>query len=310
MTDWEKNETLRNIKSEKYLQKLKNCHSLNLDISLFEVEYLNSVNYIPLPGYDTISVTTVREINPHLLSIESNLTPFTTALIPFQIPASKKGEILNFETAEKIIFRNSSYVIDCEHDNDTLLANMNNRKRQYISNFKKSKSELISCKRKLQKIFFDFYSFTVSFLSFSEKQIWSKSQINRLLERDDTLLLGLATNGTVQMIHMIGVDNISRQASFCFSVYGSETARGHSLKLFWESFAFLRNLGVSQYHLGGGVSPGDGVERFKKELGAKKHINFCIPLIQDKDLYTKLYDSCKPAQRVLGKFPAYLTNQS
>lgn len=304
---WEKNRTLREIKSEIYGQKLKIFKNKVNDISFFEVKFKGSKNFIPLPGYDTIKIKTPSEIYHHLELLSVELSPFTTALVPFQMSSHKKEELLATENLHNIIFRNNSYFINCKLSKRELLNNMRTRKRDYVLSFKEEDIYFSVCKEELKEKIFDYYSFTANFLKLSDNHVLNNDQLNRLLDRDDTLLFGLGEKNHIEIIHMIGADLNSGHAYFYISAFNSAIARSYSLRLFWESFNFLKLMGISNYHLGGGISPGDGLERFKKEMGGDEYINFCMPLIQDKKLYNELYHQTSTTQKELGVFPAYLS---
>ena len=54
----------------------------------------------------------------------------------------------------------------------------------------------------------------------------------------------------------------------CF-VFAASTKNGYKLgaQLIWNEIKYLKSMSYHTYHLGGGISRGDGLEMFKRNMG-------------------------------------------
>jgi hypothetical protein len=91
-------------------------------------------------------------------------------------------------------------------------------------------------------------------------------------------------------------------------LFGVFSDRGRSLSgsLIWRAAMQLRQQGVRQLHLGGGVSHADGVTEFKRRFGGLEQPMFAIKQIHDADAYRRLCAAIgAPDTNRAGYFPAY-----
>ena len=87
---------------------------------------------------------------------------------------------------------------------------------------------------------------------------------------------------------------------------------GSNNLMIWTATQFAIDQGISQFHLGGGVDPGDSLFKFKRSFGGRELKYAVSGLIIDRELYThhtqKRAKECDlPIEALLDSnyFPAY-----
>ncbi len=124
-----------------------------------------------------------------------------------------------------------------------------------------------------------------------------------LLGAPNTLSLGAEISGEVGAVLMIGLGATSADALYMPSRPGDEDL---TTPLMWEAFGRLREQGFSLYNLGGGLRPGDGIERFKRYLGGEPRTLHVLRQIYDQNTYAQMCDATgADAGDSDGYFPAY-----
>ena len=64
--------------------------------------------------------------------------------------------------------------------------------------------------------------------------------------------------------------------------------RGHSRAVYWRAYEWAHDFGIKRLNLSGGISAGDSLEFFKKDLGGHRHSLYRTRLIYDPDRYNRL----------------------
>jgi hypothetical protein len=120
---------------------------------------------------------------------------------------------------------------------------------------------------------------------------------------DNVVMVGAADGGRVTAVSMFGYT--ATGGDYLFNVSVPE-GRRHSAALIWYAVLRLRSLDVPWLNLGGGVTEGDGVARFKQRFGAD-----VLPLTYLKQVYNPARYSqlCRRAgvdpDDLTGWFPPY-----
>jgi len=148
---------------------------------------------------------------------------------------------------------------------EDVLAGMESRQRGKIRN----KSDAFSVE---EIIFTEMHA-----LIFAKQQVvWGVSKLNFFSSNDLMLIankfqtkLWEITCENSEVLYLFIIECFE-EAYFFLSATTHSNARGASLFAHWEIIKNLIERNYNWYHLGGGISSGDGVERFKKSLGANE----------------------------------------
>ena len=82
--------------------------------------------------------------------------------------------------------------------------------------------------------------------------------------------------------------------------------RWHSRGLYWQGALRLRALGVEWLNLGGGVTDGDELARFKQRLGATPRRTLALQQVLDTEAYARACASAGVAPATSARFPPWL----
>lgn len=166
---------------------------------------------------------------------------------------------------------------------DVLLA-MESRQRSKIKN-------------KIDSYIIEEIKFTYLHASLFAKQqiLWGVPKLNYFTANDLVSIsdrfeykLWRATCSNSGILYILILEN-HHDAYFFLSATTDDYARVASLYVHWEIIKNLIERNFNCYHLGGGVISGDGVERFKKSLGASV-INRCLyPITMNMNLNGKYF---------------------
>jgi len=112
---------------------------------------------------------------------------------------------------------------------------------------------------------------------FAEQQIvWGVSKLNFFSSNDLMLIankfqtkLWKITCGNSEVLYLLIIESF-QEAYFFLSATTNSKAREASLFAHWKIINNLIERNYKWYHLGGGVTSGDGIERFKRSLGANE----------------------------------------
>ena len=131
-----------------------------------------------------------------------------------------------------------------------------------------------------------------------------EESLRQLCEAPGTVLVGAQRGGRVRAVSLFGYTRHAGDFLFNVSLPGEEA---YSAPLIWAGMQALRAAAVPTLNLGGGVSAGDGVERFKGRFGADRVPLRTLRQIYRPDLYADLCRRAGADPRSTGYFPAYRT---
>ena len=302
---WFKNSTVRNYTCKNAGSEKVIVSDEMIDICFLKKCYKSSSNLIALPGYDVVRLNDISLLDNLLEHIKLLTSAHTVVLAPFQVIYSPRIHGILAQN-ENIIFRNDSFEIDCSQTLEKLIAAVSKRKRaevkSYITSGINFKVNDVSAKR----CFYDFYAHSMKSLNFTAGSIFSAEQVNDFIQMKSTYVISAELNGETMLAHLVGVDEGKKRAEFILSGFKCDSGREVSAKLIWFSINYLKSIGVESYHLGGGVSPGDGLENFKRQLGGQRLTNFFIKIINDKELYDHCVGLAPKGINIENRFPSYL----
>lgn len=122
-----------------------------------------------------------------------------------------------------------------------------------------------------------------------------------LIEAPNTVAFGAEVDGQLVAINVLGTTPTVADDVVLVSLPGYEHL---SMAFQWEGIRRLKRLGVARLNIGGGVRPGDGVEQFKQDLGARAMPLAALRQVFDRDRFAEL---CRRTgvPEDLDFFPAY-----
>lgn len=124
-----------------------------------------------------------------------------------------------------------------------------------------------------------------------------------ILDQPGTIAFGVEAEGELVAINVIVRTATTADGLFLVSRPGHEQL---STALVWEGIRRLQRCGVATLNLGAGVRAGDGVEAFKRSLGATPLPTRVLRQVYDEESFARLCEQAgvDPDQRE-GHFPPY-----
>ena len=305
MKSWYQLSRIRGIYSKLESCELLNLKNENFDLGLLVKEFKTSKNVIPMPNYDTINISKPNEIENILSLVSSKLSSKTTALIPFQINEEFNNELM-LEYGDKLILRNDSFYIDCSQSLESLVGGVSKRKRSRARKYNEKGIDFKINDPEALSRFYEDYFFTADYLGFKKSSLMDVKSIDELLALEQTCVISASLDGNIVLSHLVGLNADKKNAEFVFAAYSSKSSNSLSFELVWFTINYLKLLGVRSYHLGGGVTPGDGLENFKRQFGGVRVRNFCIPIVLNREIYSRCLLQAGISSPDHSYFPAYL----
>jgi hypothetical protein len=108
---------------------------------------------------------------------------------------------------------------------------------------------------------------------------------HRLLRSRHVLPLAVAVDGELASATVVSA--AGRHAEYLFNV-STDEGPGFGAPLLWEAIKRLRQRGVEQLNLGGGVRPDDGIAAFKRRFGARRVIAHHLRMVHRPDVFAVL----------------------
>jgi hypothetical protein len=132
---------------------------------------------------------------------------------------------------------------------------------------------------------------------------FSTGTLEAICALENVFLLGAEEDGALVSVSVFAHTPHAGDFLFNASLPG---AAGHSTHLLWSAVHRMRDLGVPTLNLGGGVSEGDSLARFKERFGAQRVPLLALKQVYDPATYARLcrrhgYDPDDTA----GFFPPY-----
>jgi len=229
--------------------------------------------------------------------------------------ARERGYVSGFITQNPVLGRSpycapdegyqhkSVYVLDLVSSTEQLFARLHTNRKRELRRWDEITGHLVLDQEELTAFLLARYQeFLRSRCATSVFDLAPES-LTFLASLDNVLLVGMNDGDGVQAVSMFGYTPDG--ADYLYNVSRPE-GRRFSSALIWYAVQMLKSLGVPSLNLGGGVSEGDGVARFKRRFGGD-----CLPLTYLKQVYdrTAFVEACLRADAdpddLTGYFPPY-----
>jgi hypothetical protein len=195
------------------------------------------------------------------------------------------------------------YVLDLTLSEQELFRRLSRNRQRELRSWSKGRPRLITDRDVLTELFVEHYADFMRRKQARGVYALSADSLARLCDLNSTIFVGAASDGEVDAATLVG-----------YTAYGADSllqvslgqGHRHSAVLIWHAVMALKEMDVPFLNLGGGITPGDGVEAFKQRFGAMR-----LPLRALKQIYRpQRYDElCRrvgvDAAGRSGYFPAY-----
>ena len=290
-------------KQGKPIYRIKiDVESRESEIVFLEYRFGDTLNLLPIGPYYSINLSS--DAVKGILELENCLkgNGVTSAYLPTVRPT----EINNVPTNRLhglYSARGDSYYIDLRLSAEELLGRISKRKRIDAKNWM-SKGSFFIADNKDKKEFISLYKCFAKTKGFKDSSVVKTCDLERLLDMPSVVVTGVRVGGNIERMHLIGLSDDRSNADY---LYVASTTSGCQLgtQLIWFDILCLKSMGSLIYHLGGGVSKGDGVEIFKQRMGGIKLLNGGLRLVLDEKRFN-FYTRSIPDTKF---FPPYLQSE-
>ena len=272
------------------------------EIEFLEYRFGDTLNLLPVGPYYSISLSS--DIVKELLELEHCLkgNGVTSAYLP-TVSTTEINNVLTKQLCSLYSARGDSYYIDLSLNAEELLSRVSKRKRIDAKNWE-SAGSFFFADSKDKKQFISLYKSFAKAKGFRDSAVVKTCDLERLLDMPSIFVTGVRVRGNIERMHLIGLSDDRSNADY---LYVASTKSGCELgtQLMWFDILSLKRMGGLIYHLGGGVSKGDGVEIFKQRMGGIKLLNGGLRLVVDKERF-EFYTRNTPDNNF---FPPYLQSE-
>lgn len=280
----------------------KHCEIFYPDIdqtlSLRKFTLKQTCNLIPCFGYTDL-VHTLDQT-----SIIARLQDFkiTTCFWPIQGVAG--GDLhSNLLKNQLFIERNPSYCIDLTVDIPELRSKVSKRRKSKLVPKPNDGIQFVFDDPSLEHFFVENYASTMMRLGAQPRFIFANNILAALCKLESTCLIGVKQHGQLEMVLLYG--NCDGHIEYVFSAT-TEIGKGLATFALWNSVVYFKEMGCKTFHLGGGMSAGDGLEDFKRQFGGIKLFNGGLKFVIDHSAYENLIADRLEKYEEGRFFPAYL----
>ena len=197
-----------------------------------------------------------------------------------------------------------TYVVNLTPSIETLFTHLSDNIHNKLKNWQQTGARLVDNKDRLTCAFIALYHNFIENIGAEDQYRFSATALRALLDSPDVSVIGSELNGEIVAASVFAA---TPSCAEYFLSASSPQGRSHSAALLWEGIKKYRGLGVPVLNLGGGISPGDGLARFKSRFHADKLERAALKQIYDA---TTFRDLCRkhqvPASDMRGFFPPYL----
>lgn len=181
-----------------------------------------------------------------------------------------------YHAADRFV-HNVAHVLDLTLEEDELFARLSVNRRRQIREWERGRARLVLDRPRLAEFFAAQLERFLEERGAAGVYYLSPASQATLFGLDDVLLLGAERDGELEAVSVFAATPWVGEFLFNVSLPGG---REHSAALIWAAALRLRESGVAALNLGGGVRPGDGIDRFKERFGGR-----AIPLASLKQVY-------------------------
>jgi hypothetical protein len=207
-----------------------------------------------------------------------------------------------FEPGE-IYEYNDLHVLDLARSEAALFASLSKNRRRQVTACRRGSPRLFRDRTENAAFLVRHYSAFVRDRGASEVYQFSEDTLLRLLESPNSVLLGAGSHDSLEATWL---STCTSTVAEYFMTVSLPEGRHHAAALLWEGALELKRRGVRWLNLGGGVTRGDGIARFKERFGGSRLPLRALKQVFRPDLYDELCAAAgaDPLDRS-GFFPAY-----
>lgn len=203
---------------------------------------------------------------------------------------------------------NSIHVIDLTLSEKKLFANLTKNAKTKLKEWEKTGSKIITEKTVLKKHFRDLYLESLKRVHAAPIYFFSEETLDFILNLKNIFLIGAERGGTLEAVSLF--THTPYIADYYLNASSLE-GRRHSAILLWKAVAHLKSLEIPSLNLGGGITEGDGLSKFKARFGGSVYPMGALKQVYDPEKYLEL---CKvnhvDPDIFKGYFPPYRSRRS
>lgn len=199
------------------------------------------------------------------------------------------------------------FVIDTTKDLQDLWQSFGRNNRRHLKNWRASESaEFVEDHAQLVDAFLRLYPDFSERLGVKPRHRLDHDTLRLLLENpENAKLIGVRDiGGEISLVRCFLYTGTNADA---FLEASTPDGRGHSRAVYWRAYEWAHNFGIRRLNLSGGISAGDSLEFFKKDLGGDRHSLYRTRLIYDQDRFKALCEQTGNSAEILpgAFFPPY-----
>jgi hypothetical protein len=304
-SSWFESDDVTTLYADFYSKEIHRSVNPKYPIPLFVYPHGHTLNYLPAYGYP--SAFPYDDVDTILAALKSELEQQhgTAAFIPIQGVAGG-GLHCELDKRNDYVQRLPSYCVDLTQPLTDLRRGVSRRRRSKLLPKEGDNVSFVDDKGELVEAFLRHYQSAMMRLSASGRFVFDEHCLRRLCALDSVDLIGVSLNGEVELVLLHGIN----EGHVDFVLSGA-SSKGQPLATFalWHSIERYIARGLTSFHLGGGITPGDGLDDFKRQFGGTQLFNGGVRLLLDADAYDA---QCKLAAIIPADtpfFPAYLRSE-
>lgn len=206
----------------------------------------------------------------------------------------------------------SVYLLDTTAPIQALRANIDKTHRYEINRIERSTEvDIINDDTKLHAAFLRLYPETIRRVGASGAYDFSPETLNAFLNLPETLAIGAETASGIQAVSLFFLPSSDNGVMEYFLSASTTEGRAFSRNLLWKAVELHHERGGICLNLGGGVSPGDGLDNFKRRFNGKRVPLTALKQVVNTDRYETLCRTYGVAAHTKdGYFPPYWQGRS
>lgn len=204
---------------------------------------------------------------------------------------------------QEMYYGANAYVLDLRQDLPDIERKMAHGHRYALARWRRGPQRIVTDRKMLATWFLDQYPRMMQRVGAAATYHFSRKTLETILKLDDVILFGAQVKGRIEAVAAFGVTPYT--ADYLWNA-STPTGRDHSRGLLWAAIERFATQGVPVLNLGGGIRPGDGLERFKAGFGARPVPRLWLKQVVRAVPYERLCQQAgASATERSGFFPAY-----
>jgi len=186
---------------------------------------------------------------------------------------------------------------------EALLAGMAKKHRQLLHKWQRERAELVRDQQELRAAFPRLYADLLRWHPLPALYRYDEPALAELADAPGVLYVG--ARGADGAIEAVTIFLYAGRRAEGFLNAATLDGRRHSRALYWQAMLDLRDAGVEEVNLGGGIQPGDGLSEFKQRLGARRSPTLALRQVFDEERYRQACASAGVEAATDGYFPPW-----